>query len=157
MDRDQRMQLNNFFVDTFNLILVGEERALQRAGINDLSMREMHVISVVASLNAHEQNTMSRIAEKLFISAGALTTAINILIKKGYVQRERSALDRRKVLVSLTPKAEKVLHKHDEFHDLLINHVAASLSKNELKLLTESLKRVRDLTHSFVYEEEEKE
>lgn len=156
MPQKPKAQLNNFLVETFNLILLGEERALQREGVRDLSMREMHVISSVALLSAEGKNTMSNIADDLFISAGALTTAVNVLISKGYLERVRSESDRRKVLVSLSEKGESVLAKHDKFHEMLVDHVASNLSAAELKLLVELLNKVRELTHSFVYLEEEK-
>jgi MarR family 2-MHQ and catechol resistance regulon transcriptional repressor len=59
------------------------------------------------------------LGEKLLRSGGNLTLVIDNLEKKGWVRRERQPDDRRKVLVSLTPKGrariEKVFPAHVEF------------------------------------------
>lgn len=156
MEKENKRILNEFLVETFNLILVGEERAIAKRGVKNLSMREMHVISAVADLEIGNRNTMSNVAERLFISAGALTTAVNVLIKKGYLERTRSEEDRRLVLVTLTGKGREVHNKHEEFHEVFVNYIVGNLKQDELSVLAKSLKSIRDLTHKFVYEEEKK-
>lgn len=157
MDLSTQEKLNEFFVDTFNYILVGEERWLALAGVTDLSMREVHVISVVQQLETQGLNSMSRVAEELFISAGALTTAVNTLIRKGYLSRERDEDDRRIVLVSITEAGQEIVKKHDEFHKVLIEHVSSNITDQELELLTKSLEQIKKLVHTYVFDEMRKE
>lgn len=98
----QRRQLNHFFVETFNNILLYEEQALSDAGSGKLSVKELHVLAAVGLLEAEGQNTMTRIAAALNITVGALTTAVNTLIRKGYLARVADQSDRRLVRVVLT-------------------------------------------------------
>ena len=50
---------------------------------------------------------MSSIAKELSVTVGTLTIAMNSLVKKGYVKRERGEEDRRVVYISLSDKGKK--------------------------------------------------
>lgn len=52
----------------------------------------------------YKKKTTSEVAKELSITVGTLTTAINKLVKKGYVERIRSEDDRRVVKLGLTKK-----------------------------------------------------
>jgi DNA-binding MarR family transcriptional regulator len=49
------------------------------------------------------------LATAVGLTTGALTTAVDRLERAGYVQRQHDAADRRRVLVALTPAAERVI------------------------------------------------
>jgi DNA-binding MarR family transcriptional regulator len=53
-----------------------------------------------------EPITVSRLGADLKLSSGAVTALVDRLERHGMVRRTRDAGDRRRVLVSLTPKAE---------------------------------------------------
>ncbi|MBS6042434.1 MAG: MarR family transcriptional regulator, partial [Clostridium baratii] len=84
MDRNKKI-LNELLVEIFNDILQIEERALKQGVINDLSVTEIHTIEAIGM---YTERTMSEVAQDLKITVGTLTTAINKLIKKGYVERK---------------------------------------------------------------------
>ena len=69
---------------------------------------------------------MSEVAGKLEITVGTLTTAINRLVKKGYVERERKEEDRRIVRIRLTKKGQLVHRLHEKYHQDMINNVIQS-------------------------------
>lgn len=143
-------QLNDFFVKTFNYILQGEELSLAANGVTNLSVKEVHAIVAVSELQRANTNTMSRVAEELNITAGALTTAVNTLVRKEYLTRMYDLTDRRTVRVLVTEEGAEVIAKHDEFHELLIEHVAQNLTDSELDLLTQSLEQIASLTETFI-------
>ena len=66
---------------------------------------------------------MSTVAKKMSVTVGTLTTAINNLVKKGYVSRIRSAEDKRVVLLSLTEKGRKVYRRHAAYHKKMVQTV----------------------------------
>lgn len=144
-------QLNDFFVKSFNYILQGEELSLAANGVTNLSVKEVHVIVAVSELKKTNNNTMSRIAEELNVTAGALTTAVNTLVRKEYLTRMYDLTDRRTVRVQVTEEGEEVITKHDEFHDLLIEFVSQRLSSQELDLLTHSLAQITSLIETFIH------
>lgn len=86
----QRIYLNDFFVHVFNRILVWEEHALSQVGAQDLSVKELHVLEAVSDLTVQARNTMTAIAEALSIRVSSLTTAVNTLVRKGYLERAAS-------------------------------------------------------------------
>lgn len=143
-------QLSDFFVKTFNHILQGEELSLAANGVTNLSIKEVHVIAAVAELEKTHTNTMSRIAEELNITAGALTTAVNTLVRKEYLTRMYDLTDRRSVRVHVTEEGDEVIEKHDEFHQMLIGFVSRGLSETELDLLTRSLGQITSLIETFI-------
>lgn len=107
-------KLEEAFTFVANMTNVIEERLMDKKLIPDLTLSELHVIEVV---NKNNQKPMSLIANELNITVGALITSINRLIQKDYLLRTRDEMDRRVILLSVTPKAKKVLKVHDKFHD----------------------------------------
>ena len=142
MNDRQRDQLNSFFVNAFNNIMLWEERALLNSGITNLSIKEIHVISAVVKLQAENNNTMSQIAAALNISVGALTTSVNTLIRKGYLQRFANEKDRRKVFVSATENGMIANGKHEQFHELMLKHIGEVINEDDMEILTRSLSQL---------------
>lgn len=135
-------QLNELFVGTFHKVLAWEERELRNMGCKNLTVKELHVLTAINRLEKQQHHTMTRVAKEMDISVGALTTAINTLVKKGYVQRGYREDDRRIVLVSLTKDGENANQLHDQYHQLMIREVGKSLSEEELKILVQSLNKM---------------
>ena len=66
---------------------------------------------------------------------GTLTIAMNSLVKKGYVTRERGKEDRRVVYISLSEKGKHAYEHHEQFHHNMIDAILQDLTPDE----TESL------------------
>ena len=98
------MTINNILVNLINEIWELEEKAIITDEFRDLTNNDMHVIEAVGT---GDGRNMSSIARKLNITVGSLTTAMNSLVNKKYVERRRSEEDRRVVLISLLKKGEK--------------------------------------------------
>jgi DNA-binding MarR family transcriptional regulator len=130
--------INELLVDIFNRILAIEGEELRKAGIS-LSMNEVHVLEAVQLV---EEPSMTLIAQKLGITVGSLTTAVNTLYQKGYVSRYRLPDDRRKVLISLEDNALEVLKIHQVYHDKMIDAIFEDLKVNEDEILINSLSKV---------------
>ncbi|BFK81233.1 MarR family transcriptional regulator [Clostridium baratii] len=138
MDKNKKI-LNELLVEIFNDILQIEERALKQGVINDLSVTEIHTIEAIGM---YTERTMSEVAQDLKITVGTLTTAINKLIKKGYVERKRIEEDRRVVLIKLTKKGKLAYRLHEKFHSDMIKKTIEGLSEEEEEVLISSLDRL---------------
>lgn len=139
MERSENV-VNELLVKIFNEILQIEEKTLRNGHFSDLSVREMHTIEAIG----RKQRMMSEVAQDLGITVGTLTTAINRLIKKGYVDRKRIEEDRRVVLVELTKKG-KVAHRlHERFHNEMVKSMMDGLLDNERDVLVESLEKLNN-------------
>lgn len=137
-------KFNRFFVSTFNNILALEERHFPEHGIWNVSVRESHILEAVAELKKTENNTMSKVAKKLDISVGSLTTGVNVLVKKGYLARENQYGDRRIVRIILTEKGVAANQLHEQFHREMIEKVVEELNEEQLTALTDSLNQLSD-------------
>lgn len=133
--------LNNLLVTLFNQILNIEEKALKKGPFNNLTINELHVIDAIGIGEVHP---MSVIANKLEITVGTLTIAMNNLVKKGYATRDRSEFDRRVVLVGLTEMGIKAYEHHRVFHEEMITYTVSTLNDQESDVLTESLIKITE-------------
>ena len=139
IQNEARDVLNTLLVDLFNDILKIEASVLKEGEFNDLSVTEMHIIEAIG---LDREMTMTEVANDLDITVGTLTTAINRLIKKEYVERRRIEEDRRVVLIKLTSKGEKAFDSHAQFHDDMIKSIIKELPESEEAVLIASLKKM---------------
>ena len=128
--------LNRLLVQLFNDILHIEEKAMKNTEFTDLSIKEIHTIEAIGT---EGNRTMGEIAHDLRITVGTLTTAINRLIKKGYVERKRIEEDRRVVLVSLTESGKSVFLTHSVFHKEMIDEILENFQGEDLEVLNKIL------------------
>lgn len=145
----QRDELNYFFVHVFNQILACEEQALSGVGARDLSVKELHVLEAVGDLTAGGRNTMTQIADMLAIRVSSLTTAVNTLVRKGYLERGGEPGDRRVIRVRLTPKGEEANRLHARFHAHMVDSAASRLEEAELETLLRSLRQLDRFFHDM--------
>ncbi len=82
---------------------------------------------------------MTSIARELKITVGSLTTAMNSLVKKQYVERYRSKKDRRVVFVKLTDKGVRAYQHHEEYHRQMSQAILDRLDDEELSVLLKTL------------------
>lgn len=136
---DTYEMLNSILVKLFNDILNIEEKALITDEFKDISVTDMHIIEAVG---VEEPRTMSTISKALGVTMGTLTTGINGLVKKGYVVRNRSDLDRRIVFASLTEKGVAAYNHHMNFHKDMVNSIMHDLSEDEALALNKTFNRL---------------
>ncbi|NCB41315.1 MAG: MarR family transcriptional regulator [Clostridia bacterium] len=129
--------LNDLLVDTFKVIVKIEEVSIRRTGC-DLSVSEVHILEAVAK-GGTKGRIISDIAEDLRITLPSVTIAINKLVKKGYVQKVKNALDGRMVFVILTAEGQKMEMAHRYFHKHLVSNLAAGLSEEEKESLYKAM------------------
>ena len=134
-------KLNKLLSEVFNDILKIEQNTLKNGVLKDISITEIHTIEAIGM---YTSRTMSEVAADLKITVGTLTTAINKLTKKGYVERERIEEDRRVVMIKLTKKGKVAYRIHEKFHREMTRATIENLNEKEseqLILLLENLNR----------------
>ncbi len=135
MSKKPTTLVNELLVEIFNDILVIQKKALSSGQFSDLSITEMHTIEAIGK----DVQTMTGVADKLGITVGTLTTAINRLVGKGYLERNRSKGDRRVVEIQLTDRGKLAYETHEEFHLEMVNNMVKGLSLEDNQVLIESL------------------
>ncbi len=133
--------INQLLVQLFNDVLQIEEHSLAEGVISDLSITEVHTIEAIGM---YSEKTMSEVASILKITVGTLTTAINKLIKKGYVERKRIEEDRRVVLIKLTKRGKLAYRIHEKFHHDMVHTVIDGLEEKEEEILISALNKIND-------------
>lgn len=122
----------------YTLLLARFEGALAQA---DFTLTQWIVLIQVRDGLAR---TASDIANDLGHDSGALTRVVDQLERRGYLQRKRSAKDRRVVELQLTPAGKAIIA---ELLPLVVDHTnsaLAPLSKSEFVQLRSYLVRLLD-------------
>ena len=101
--------------------------------IKCLTTTELHVIEAIGE----ELLTMNELSEKLGITMGTASVAINKLSEKNFIERERSDDDRRKVFVKLSKKGLLAYKYHNSFHSNILEKVTSEISKSKMETFIE--------------------
>ena len=132
--------LNDMLVMLFNEILDMEHKALICGSYKEISINDMHIIDAIG---IRESKNMSTVAKAMSVTVGTLTTAINNLVKKGYVSRVRSTEDKRVVLLTLTRKGKAAYKRHADFHQKMVRTVMEGMEDQEMDVLVSALTKLR--------------
>mgnify|MGYP001506939593 CR=1 FL=1 len=132
-------RINEYLTSIFNNVLVIEEVSLRGSRFKDISIKEMHTIDVIGSTpNA----TPSDISRELMVTLGTVTTSLNNLERKGYIERRRSSIDRRVVHLSLTKKGRLLYRLHKRFHNRMVMQVVEGMSSEEKNAMQKGLQNL---------------
>lgn len=136
---DHYETINNMLVDLFHHIMDIEQQSLITEEFSDITNNDMHIIEAIG---IGEPRNMSSVARTLSVTVGTLTIAVNNLVKKGYVERNRSTKDRRVVFIRLSERGRNAYDHHMAFHREMVDAVMDQLSEEELHVLVLTLKKL---------------
>lgn len=100
---------------------------------------------IIALLDESKECSMSELAETLTIAKANMTTLVDPLVERGYVNREPGKKDRRVILISLTEKGQKYL---DDCKMITYNRLSERLStmpKDDLEELEGAIQSLHRL------------
>lgn len=120
--------INDVLENLFQEILELEEKGLITGEFSNITVNDMHIID---KIGPGEGKNMSTIAKEHGITVGSLTTAMNALVRKEYVIRERSEQDRRVVTIRLSEKGLCAYKHHKEFHMNMTKRALAFIKPEE--------------------------
>lgn len=138
--------LNEVLVKLFRDVNDIEQKAIITPEFKDITNNDMHVIDAIG---IQAPKNMSSIARELSVTVGTLTISMNSLVKKGYVVRQRSSVDRRVVYISLSERGVKAYQHHKKFHEQMIHGVVKELTEDELEALVKALTKLNAWFRSF--------
>lgn len=96
---------------------------------------------IIGAIGKHKEPTVSDIAKEVSLSLATVTTILNRLESNGYVNRQRSEIDRRRVIVTLTERGLDVLanapkplqdsfqHRFSKLESWEQHHIVAALER----------------------------
>jgi MarR family 2-MHQ and catechol resistance regulon transcriptional repressor len=126
------------------LVLWKAAKSIERvdlASIADtgLQLSEFAIMEVLLHKGPLPINT---IGDKVLLTSGSMTAAVNRMQTKGYVTRERDPRDGRCFHVHLTPRGKKVIQKAYDRHAKNLEIVAGVLTVQEREELVRLLKKI---------------
>ncbi|HEM3684619.1 TPA: MarR family winged helix-turn-helix transcriptional regulator [Streptococcus suis] len=129
-------KINEYLTAIFNNVLVIQENSLRKSRFNDISIKEMHTIDEIGDKKGA---TPSDIARALMVTLGTVTTSLNNLERKGYIERVRSTKDRRVVHLYLTKKGRLVYRLHQRFHNEMVKQITDGMDEAEYQVMKKGL------------------
>lgn len=139
-------KINTTIVNLVNEVWDLEGKAIITEEFKDITNNDMHVIEAIG---LGEGNNMSAVAKKLNITVGSLTTAMNSLVKKNYVERYRSEEDRRVVFVKLTEKGISAYKHHEDYHHQMTMAIKERLTEEEIPVLVKLLDALEEFFKGY--------
>ena len=136
---DTYKTLNEVLVNLFRDVMDIEQKAIITEEFQDITNNDMHIIEAIGM---NEPKNMSTIAREISVTVGTLTIAMNSLVKKGYVLRERGKEDRRVVYISLTERGRAAYVHHARFHKAMIDSISEEMTSEEMELLIKTLTKL---------------
>ena len=132
-------QVNEYLTSIFNNVLVIEEVSLRGSRFKDISIKEMHTIDVIGKF---PEATPSKVSKELMVTLGTVTTSLNNLERKGYIERRRSEVDRRVVHLNLTKNGRLLYRLHKRFHNRMVMQVVDGMSPEERQVMQKGLQNL---------------
>lgn len=105
-------------------------------------------LTVLRELRTGRQ-TAGRLGEKVGLSPTSLTRLVDRLERRGLVNRQRVAGDRRLVEIALTASGERLLGEIKVFRGTPLFHAVEAMTAHERRRLTDSLRRLVSATRAL--------
>lgn len=134
-------KINEYLTSVFNNVLIIEEATLRSSRFNDVSIKEVHTIDVIGD---KKDATPSDVSRAFMVTLGTVTTSLNNLERKGYIERVRSTKDRRVVHLYLTKKGRLVYRLHQRFHNEMVKKITSGMSEIEFQAMKRGLRNLYD-------------
>lgn len=138
---DKVIKINELLVAVYDDITEIEETAIKQGAFNDLTIKEIHTIEAIGM---YSSKIMSELAQAMKVTMGTLTITIDKLIRKGYVERQRSETDRRIVNVLLTKQGKLAYRIHEKFHHDMVKAVIHQFTGEEEEVLISALDKLNE-------------
>jgi len=88
--------------------------------------------------------TLTDLARSHCYDAGALSRLVDDLVRRSFIARERSGIDRRVILLNLTHQGDQLLQKMLPQVVVAWNALLEGFGAGEIRSLADSLRRLRE-------------
>ena len=134
--------LNELFTTTYRSVLKVEEVMLRHLSNGSLTLSEMHMLECIGKRKGDA--AITDIAQELDITPPSVTMAVKRLEKKGFITKDRSEEDGRRVRVRLTEEGRRAETAHRYFHRQMLRAVSRALEPVQRDALLSALASIND-------------
>lgn len=145
MVQDQNCEkLNKLIDETYKTIAEKEESKVRSNAHLNITNSELHLMEKISSFG-EEGCTITMLAHSLSCALSSVTVAVNKLVKKGYVIKERCPTDKRELRVSFSKQGNKINTVHLYIHKRIGRGIAKSFTEEEQEILIRGLERIIEI------------
>jgi MarR family 2-MHQ and catechol resistance regulon transcriptional repressor len=105
----------------------------------DMCLSDFAILELLLNRGPQPVNT---IGQRIQLTSGSVTTAVDRLEERGFVERSSDAADRRSRIVSLTPDGTKCIGEIFGHHRDAMDRAAGGLTKGERATLIQLVKKL---------------
>ena len=134
-------RMNEMLTEAYRSIIKVEELMLFRLSGGKLTLSEMHVLESIGKSPA-KSLTITEIAQDLDITPPSVTTMIQRLERKGYIKKDRSSVDARRVHVVLTEEGRRAEVAHRYIRRRIIGQLTEELDMTEKSAILTGLEKM---------------
>ncbi len=126
------------------LVLGKAFRAMKRHAERSLEGIEMNLsdFGILELLLNRGPQPVNTIGQRINLTSGSVTTAVDRLEERGLVRRGNDPQDRRTRIVSLTPEGKRRISRIFGHHKEALDRAAGGLSRSERETLVELMKKL---------------
>ena len=136
-------RMNEMLTAAYRSIVKVEERMLFDLSDGKLTLSEMHMLESIGKRPGRSA-TITEIAQDLEITLPSVTAMIKRLERKGYITKDRSSEDGRRVHVVLTPTGRQAEIAHRYFRRKIIRELTAELNVEEKAAILSGLEKMNE-------------
>ena len=125
----------------FDLIIELYRKFSDQGADIDLKIKEHLVIELLGRKGAIK---MSDLAAYFALPPTTVTSIVDRLVDKNYIERKRSKQDRRVVLVTLSDKGQEFFTQHEKEQNQQLGDILSVLSAEELQQLVKTFSKVSE-------------
>jgi MarR family transcriptional regulator, 2-MHQ and catechol-resistance regulon repressor len=137
--RSQKTEATHVFLvlwKAYRAIFAKSDESRKNLGLGDSDFRVLEVLLHKGPL------PVNVIGEKVELTTGSITTAVDRMEAKWLVVRKNHPEDRRVRIVELTPKGRRLIQKAYAQHEIVMERVMKHLSREDRAALVDLLKRL---------------
>jgi MarR family transcriptional regulator, 2-MHQ and catechol-resistance regulon repressor len=137
--RSQKTEATHVFLvlwKAYRAIFAKSDESRKNLGLGDSDFRVLEVLMHKGLL------PVNVIGEKVELTTGSITTAVDRMEAKWLVARKNHPADRRVRIVELTPKGRRLIEKGYAQHEIVMERAMKHLSREDRAVLVDLLKRL---------------
>jgi DNA-binding MarR family transcriptional regulator len=128
-------ELYNKFMDRYF------ESKTYKEYFSNMSYKEIQYLS---QIHRYGKISLVELSKKMGVSKSAVTQIVNKLIVKGYIEKNKSQIDKRECFVSLTSEFCELFRKNDLAMQVIFDDTLKNISKEEQNQLTKILIKINN-------------